>query len=157
MSTSSINPKFKYLPADLYHPSGKEKDLNGWEAIIQENETIGKVDGYLVDENDHVCYFSIALAEAYWEGEDGKHILFPAEETQQNEKKQTVFLNELSDGFLSVYPVYSPGAALTMDLEKKIRAFFTSGISNEVHLRDVIKHGPRTTMRHGPLGGERQI
>lgn len=152
-----LNLNFKYVSADDFIPKDSDKQIAGWNAIIESGVSVGKVEGYMIDENDGIHYVTVLLDGLHQNGTENEIIMFPFEEVKRHANKKEIFLEAITEAFLTVYPRYRPGEELTMRMEKRMRQFFTGGITQETHLSDVIKKGRRTTMRHGPLSGDRNI
>jgi hypothetical protein len=159
MSDQDILYPYKFVPSKDFVPNegGTDIDIHNWTAVIEDEIKIGVVNGYLIDDDNGIHYVSVLLKNEYSKDQPGNHIIFPHEEMWKNVHKKEVLLASLNPGFLDIYPVYTPGDQVTIEMEKKIRQFFTSGFSSSLRLRNVIRGGRRTTMRHGPLSGDRQF
>lgn len=152
-----LNLNFKYVSADEFTPKESDQQIKGWNAIIESGVSVGKVEGYLIDEDGGIHYATVLLDELHQNGTEPEIILFPFEEVEPRDNKEEVLLEAITEEFLALYPRYTPGEELTVELEKRMRQFFTGGYSKKSHFSDVIKKGRRTTMRHGPLNTDRGI
>lgn len=152
-----LNPNFKYVSAEDFTPKESDQQIKGWNTIIKSGVSVGKIEGYMIDDDGGIHYATVLLDGLHQNGTENEIIMFPFEEVEIHPKKKEVLLEAITEAFLALYPRYIPGEPLTQRIEKRMRQFFTSGISQETHLGDVIKRGRRTTMRHGPLSGDRNI
>ena len=154
---SDLNLNLKYKSAEDFNPEDKGHQIKGWAAVIEAGMTVGNVDGYLIDEAGEVDYVTIMLNNDFRQGTDAEIILFPEEEIEIHDRKNEILLEAITPEFLALYPRYTPGDQLTIEMEKRMRQFFTGGTTRGTHLGSVIKRGRRTTWRHGPLSTDRGI
>lgn len=152
-----LDLNFKYVAADEFTPKDNSQQIKGWNAIIESGVSVGNVEGYLIDDEGDIHYATVLLDGLHQNGTEPEVIPFPFEEMERYPKKQEVKLKAITEEFLPLYPRFLASEGITLRMEKRIRKFFTGGTTRVTHLRDVIKRGRRTTMRHGPLSGDRTI